>query len=64
MKCEVPNKKLSNSWSIMTGLKTFVLFLGGNMLMFSQFRKIAKGLLSAQLSLPLSEIEQMWCAFE
>ena len=37
----VPNKKLSNSWSIMTGLKTSVQLLGGNKLWFN--RKIAKG---------------------
>ena len=49
----------------MTGLKTSLQTLGGNMLWFNQFRKIAKGLLSAQLSLPISEIEQIWwCAFE
>ena len=41
MKCEVPNKKLSKSWSIMTGLKTTVQLLGEN----NHFKKIAKELL-------------------
>ena len=41
MKFEVPNKKLSNSWS-MTGLKTFVQLSGRDKLWFNHLRKIAK----------------------
>ena len=47
MKYEVPNKKMSNNWSIMTDLKTSVRVqvLGGNKLWSNYFRKIAKVLL-------------------
>ena len=45
MKREIPNKKLSNIWSIMISLKTYVQLLGGNKLWFNHLRKIAKGLL-------------------
>ena len=41
MKFEVPNKKLSKIWSIMTGLKTSVQLLGENKLWFNI--KITKG---------------------
>ena len=47
MKCEVPFKKLSNSWSTMTNLKLTVSLqlLGENKLWSNHCRNIAKGLL-------------------